>query len=117
MVVDVIEGFDDPTQTMSEVAGTAGTAGSQALNAIKAIRDQGGSVQHCLCIFSYGFKETESHFKEASCELHPLLTFESLIKTATEANHLNQEQLILLRDWHSDPFHWGDRQGFTSSQA
>ena len=111
-----VEGKLNKNQKVVVVEDLVSTGGS-ALNAIKAIRDQGGSVQHCLCIFSYGFKETGSHFKEASCELHPLLTFESLIKTATESNHLNQEQLKLLRDWHSDPFHWGDRKGFPSSQA
>lgn len=88
------------------------STGSSALKAVETIRARGGTVEHCFCIFSYGFAEAGDAFARSHCLLHPLLTFTQLLEYAEESATLNKDQSAILRLWYQDPFSWGDRHGF-----
>ena len=88
------------------------STGGSALNAVEAIRQSGGKVEHCFCIFNYGFKRAADRFKESKCQLHSLLTFENLIDYGTKTGEFTESQTSLLRSWYKDPFEWGNRHGF-----
>ena len=91
------------------------STGGSALNVVQTIRKVGAFVDHCLCIFTYGFKSTEKNFKDIQCQLHALLNFPALLKVAQNMNNINPEQTELLQDWYQDPFTWGERHGFKKS--
>lgn len=106
-----IEGILKEGQKVVVIEDLISTGGS-AVTAVKAIRVSGGIVEHCLCIFSYGFDQAEATFSEVKCRIHSLLTFKDMIGFAREKSVLAGEKIKLLQAWHQNPFQWGDRHGF-----
>jgi orotate phosphoribosyltransferase len=106
-----IEGILKKGQTAIVIEDLISTGGS-AMKAVAAIREAGGKVQDCLCIFNYGFKQAEDLFRSEGCRLHSLLTFEALVNFAEETGALPESQVKMLRPWHKDPFLWGENHGF-----
>lgn len=106
-----IEGILKPGQTAIVIEDLISTGGS-AMKAVHAIRQAGGKVHDCLCIFNYGFKQAEELFRAEDCQLHSLLTFEALVNFAEESGALPASQIEMLRPWHTDPFKWGEQHGF-----
>jgi len=106
-----IEGILKKSQHVVVIEDVISTGGS-ALKAVETIRAGGGNVEHCFCIFSYGFEEAEDAFARSHCLLHPLLTFTELLAYAEKSATLNKDQSSILRLWYQDPFSWGDRHGF-----
>ncbi|GJL80107.1 MAG: orotate phosphoribosyltransferase [Nitrospinaceae bacterium] len=106
-----IEGVLKKEQNVVVIEDLVSTGGS-ALNAVMAIRELGGRVDHCFSIFNYGFQEADDRFKEFSCQLHSLLTFENLIDHAESIEKFTEPQLTLLRSWLDGPFSWGENHGF-----
>ena len=87
------------------------STGGSAINAVNAIRKSGGIVDHCLCIFSYGFSDTQHRFDEINCNYHSFLTFPDFLKEAQSMQILSNDQIESLRTWHQDPFKWAARKG------
>jgi orotate phosphoribosyltransferase len=106
-----IEGILKDEQTAIVIEDLISTGGS-AMKAVKAIRQAGGKVHDCLCIFNYGFKQAEELFRAEGCQLHSLLTFEDLVNFAEESGALPLPQIEILRPWHTAPFKWGEQHGF-----
>jgi orotate phosphoribosyltransferase len=106
-----IEGVLHPEQNVVVIDDLISTGGS-ALKCVEAIRHAGARVEHCLSIFTYGFQEATTQFRNAHCRMHPLLTFETLMQHAREDGSLGKEQCALLESWHDDPFTWAKRHGF-----
>ncbi len=106
-----VEGLLKNKQKVLVIEDLVSTGGS-VINAVQAIRDKGGEVQHCFCIFTYGFDETEEKFAKCKCQLHALLTMGQLINFAKESGKLTEPQINLLHPWTQDPFNWGDNHGF-----
>lgn len=107
-----IEGGLNKNQKAIVVEDVISTGGS-ALRAIEALRSSGAIVEHCLCIFNYGFQKAEDEFSEAGCQLHSLLTFPELLDYAINIGTLSKDHKDTLTDWYSNPFVWGDINGFT----
>lgn len=82
------------------------STGDSVLKTVQAIRDAGGIVDHCLCIFNYGFEKAKTHFQEADCHIHSLLTYPTLIDYAMETKAITTEQMQLLAAWYRNPFKW-----------
>jgi len=106
-----IEGVLHKGQHVIVIEDLVSTGGS-VLKAVETIRLKGGAVQHCLCVFTYGFREAEDQFARTDCQLHALLTFEQLIDFGAKSGALTESQTSLLRPWFKDPFKWGERHGF-----
>jgi orotate phosphoribosyltransferase len=106
-----IEGVLHPEQNVVVIDDLISTGGS-ALKCVEAIRHAGARVEHCLSIFTYGFQEATTQFRNSHCRMHSLLTFEALIQHAREDDSLGEGQCALLKSWHDDPFTWAKRHGF-----
>ncbi|MFQ5482920.1 MAG: orotate phosphoribosyltransferase [Nitrospinaceae bacterium] len=106
-----IEGGDVKGKKLVVVEDLVST-GESALKVVRALREAGALVDHCLCIFSYGFPEAGQRFQEESCRLHPLLTFPFLLEHLKKEGQLDADQVQVLEDWVQDPFGWAGRHGF-----
>lgn len=106
-----VEGILNRNQNVVVVEDLVSTGGS-SLNAIQALRNSGARVNHCLCIFNYGFPAAQEAFQNASCTLHTLLSFEALIDYAETSGQIDSSQKSVLQDWYQDPFGWAERHGF-----
>ena len=106
-----IEGPLVPGQKVLLIEDLISTGGS-AINAVNAIREVGGIVENCFCIFSYGFIEARQRFDEINCQYHSILTFPDLLKEAESMQMLPNDQIESLRIWHKEPFKWAENKGF-----
>lgn len=106
-----IEGILDKNQNVVVIEDLISTGGS-AIQAVEALRAAGARVEHCLCIFNYGFQSAREAFSAAHCRLHTLLTFPNLVTYAEECGRISAEQKALLDAWYQDPFEWAAQQGF-----
>ena len=86
------------------------STGGSVLKVVQALRAAEARVSHCLCLFTYGFPETEGRFADQGCTLHPLLTLEDFLAHLEATGRLGPEHRALLDDWRRDPFGWAARR-------
>ena len=108
-----IEGILKRNQNVVVVEDLVSTGGS-SLKAIQALRQAGARVNHCLCIFNYGFPEADKAFQAMECTLHTLLTFADLIHFAEASGRIDSGQKSVLQDWYQNPLEWARNHGFDS---
>jgi orotate phosphoribosyltransferase len=83
------------------------STGGSALKAISSLREEGMLADHCLAIFTYGFKKANKEFAKNNCALHTLLTFPELASFAFKKSLITEKQKKMLNDWYKKPFEWG----------
>jgi orotate phosphoribosyltransferase len=108
-----VEGILLPKQRVLVIEDVVSTGGS-SVSAVEGVRESGGSVGECLCIYSYGFEKALSLFREANCALYSLLTLETLFEVAVSERYISPEEQKELESWRADPFGWGATRGFES---
>jgi orotate phosphoribosyltransferase len=106
-----VEGGDITGKKVMLVEDLVSTGGS-SLSVVEAMRDEGGIVDHCIIIVTYGFKESEEAFKNANVTLHALTTFPIILEEAISLGKLSSEEKVLVEDWLSDPHGWAERNNF-----
>lgn len=105
-----VEGLLEKGQKVVVIEDLVST-GESVVKTVQAIRSAGGIVDHCLCIFSYGFEKSTVLFQQANCRLHSLLTYPDLVKYAVETASITPEQNKLLDAWYKNPFEWDNHPG------
>ena len=106
-----VEGILQSGQSVIVVEDLISTGGS-AIKAVEAVREAGGTVDHCLGIFSYGFPEAEQKFDRANCRLHTLLNLDTLLQCAVTEGKIRPDEKQVISHWAENPFEWGKQQGF-----
>jgi len=88
------------------------TTGGSSLSGVKALREEGATVEDCLVIISYGFKEAQKSFKKDKVRLHALTSFPVVLQEAVEMKKITKDVKNIVEDWLSDPHGWAERHGF-----
>ena len=90
------------------------STGSSSLKAVEAVRANGGKCTLCLAIFTYGLKTSEESFAALNppCELHTILSYDTMIRTALETGYISEKESTALKEWRVDPFGWGAGRGW-----
>lgn len=91
------------------------TTGSSSLSGVEALRAAGATVEHCLCITSYGFAEAQKAFDAAGVRLHALAPFADMVVEACRIGQFDQSALTVLEDWTRDPHGWQPGQSLLSA--
>ncbi len=109
-----IEGILKTGQSVLLIEDLISTGGS-AIKALSAIKENEGIVNHCACIFNYGFEEAKRNFSQANCHLSSILDFPDLIQYAENINTITSEQKDLLNEWYKSPFNWKSNPKLTGN--
>lgn len=100
--------------------------GGSSADAVQAVRDMGGQVTTCMCIFSYGLKEASDVFAgnhpynkegktlEQPCRLLSLIRYEDVIDYAQDQKKFSSTEIQMLREWREDPVQWQYIHGHTA---
>ncbi len=107
-----IEGVLKVGQSVLLIEDLVSTGGS-AIKAISAIKEKGGKVNHCFCIFNYGFEEAERNFSQINCHLNSILDFPSLIQYAENFSAITPQQKDLISNWYKSPYNWKSNSKLT----
>lgn len=91
------------------------TTGGSSLDAVSALREAGATVTHCLCIVTYGFKETLSNFERMGVKLQALASFELILEVATQHGNFAKADKFIIEDWLNEPIGWAERQGISDA--
>ena len=98
----LIEGVILPGQKTVIVEDLVSTGGS-SLKAAHELRKAEANVLGMTAIFTYGFPEAVTRFKENQCPLHTLVTFSTLMDVALEDGYITKEEADMLERWHRNP--------------
>ena len=79
------------------------STGMSALSVIAAVRRNGGKVNDCVSIFTYGLETAAKNFSRTNCRIHSLLTLSELVDVAMCRNYISQEERNELIKWQKDP--------------
>lgn len=90
------------------------STGASTESAIKAVRNAGGNVKDCFCIFHYELSKAKERFRNMNpeCNITPLLTYDKLIDIATDIDYIKQKNEQMLKKWSQNPFEWGKKHGY-----
>jgi len=82
------------------------STGESALQAAAALRAEGGILLRCVCIFTWGWRETAASFASASLALVPLVTLATLLDVAAGEGRLQAGERALVEAWAANPRGW-----------
>ncbi|MBL7801196.1 MAG: orotate phosphoribosyltransferase [Chitinophagales bacterium] len=100
-----IEGKLEPGQRVFVIEDLISTGGS-SLKAVDALRAAGAEVVGLGAIFTYGFPQAETAFKEANCKAVTLTNYDTLLDIALRNNYIKQSELDTLKAWKENPQGW-----------
>jgi len=101
-----VEGFLQKGQNVVVVEDLIST-GNSSLLAVDALKTAGANVKGMAAIFTYGFDVAEENFKNAKLDLYTLSNYENLLNLALAKQYITESEQSILKDWSSDPAHWG----------
>lgn len=104
---NLIEGAIAPGQKVVMIEDLISTGGS-SIDAADAVKGAGAEVLAVFAIFQYGFATAKENFENAGYTFNTLGSFPQLIEYLTDNQLFPEEDLILLRNWSSDPRKWSD---------
>ncbi len=88
------------------------STGGSSIRAVETVREAGGTVEHCLAIFTYGMEKADRAFRDAGCTLHTLTGFSVLIREAQRLGTLGPEEAEKTIEWNTAPNDWGRKMGY-----
>ena len=100
-----IEGVLNNHQRVLVIEDLVSTGGS-VINATEAIRQQGGIVSDCLCIFTYGMQQAQIAMSQASLHCRALTELNTLLETAHELHYITATDIPLIQQWQQSPRNW-----------
>jgi orotate phosphoribosyltransferase len=81
--------------------------GTSKVNFINAIRAAAGNVEHCFVVFNYGIHaEAEEVFARLGVNLHALVTWQDVLRIATERGALSDDKIATIAAYVENPDHW-----------
>lgn len=83
------------------------STGGSSIKALEALREEGGTCDEVLSIFSYEFKKAYENFSNVKVEWSSLSCFSSLIELAKEDKYLTENEAAIALEWSKDPDSWG----------
>lgn len=87
------------------------STGVSSLHAVNAVRAAGYEVSGMVALFSYGFEEAKKSFETANCTALTLCDYDTLLEVALEDKYINEEQLLVLKEWRLDHRAWSKAHG------
>ncbi|MFC2090328.1 orotate phosphoribosyltransferase [Bacteroidota bacterium] len=102
---NLIEGYYEAGQKVVVIEDLISTGGS-SLKAVDALLEAGCKVLGMVATFTYGFKESETRFKEYNLNVHTLTNYDTMLNQALEKMYITEDQLPLLRKWRDNPSAW-----------
>lgn len=82
------------------------STGTSSLHVVESLREGQVEVLGMAAIFTYGFQTAEENFNSANVRLYTLCDYSVLIQEALRMGNINENDLILLKSWRTDPSHW-----------
>lgn len=88
------------------------STGGSSISGVNVLREEGASVDNCVVIVSYGFKEAVEKFDKEKVNLHTLTSFPVILEEALAMGKISAQEAEIVQDWFSDPHGWAGRHGF-----
>ena len=80
--------------------------GTSAISVQEVIQKDGSDVLGMVSILDYEFHESNAAFRNAQLEFFALTTYSSIIEKAFEMGRINDTEMAIIDEWHSNPAKW-----------
>ncbi len=88
------------------------STGGSSLAGIESIRNEGGVVNDCLVIVSYGFNEAKIAFDKMNVKLHPTTSFPIILNEAVSLGKISESEEEKIKEWFSNPHGWAKKYDY-----
>ncbi|MGV3631505.1 MAG: orotate phosphoribosyltransferase [Bacteroidota bacterium] len=100
-----IEGYFEEGQSVVVIEDLISTGGS-SLEAVKALKDARLNVKGLAAIFTYGFDESVTNFKQVKCSFETLTNYDFLMEQAIKKKYIDESDTESLIEWRKNPAVW-----------
>lgn len=102
---NLIEGDIKPGQKVVLIEDQLST-GNNCMKCLNTVREAGGIVLGAVVIFDYQFSQAAKALRRAKLPIITLTNFGTMLDVAADNGTLNDTDLQILSQWHSDPESW-----------
>ena len=90
------------------------STGGSSIQAVEAIVKAEGLCPYTFAIFTYGFQSAVEAFAslDPSCTFYTILNYDIMVQTALKTGYVDQKGASMLADWRTNPFGWGEKNGY-----
>ncbi|MDT8413748.1 MAG: orotate phosphoribosyltransferase [Flavobacteriaceae bacterium] len=100
-----IEGYIEKGQSAIVIEDLIST-GKSSMLAVEALRNSGVVVKGMVALFTYDFEASKKLFEKERVDLHTVSSYDFLLKEALQKKYINEEELLLLKQWRLSPETW-----------
>ena len=100
-----IEGYLKSDQKVLVIEDLIST-GKSSINAVNSLQETSAQILGMYAIFSYGFPEADSLFKNEKIKLKTLSNYDYLLVQALESGVITQNENSILNTWRENPSKW-----------
>ncbi|MBU2527185.1 MAG: orotate phosphoribosyltransferase [Bacteroidetes bacterium] len=100
-----IEGYIEKGQSAIVIEDLISTGNSSML-AVEALRNSGVVVKGMVALFTYNFEASKKLFEKERVDLHTVSSYDFLLEKALQRKYINEEELLLLKQWRLSPETW-----------
>lgn len=109
----LVEGEMKKGDTVLVIEDLISTGGS-VIDAIKAVREEGGTAENCIAIFTYELRSAKEQFSAAQAQVYTITNLTILLEVALQEDYITGEDQEKILEWAQDPKKWGKKMGFES---
>jgi orotate phosphoribosyltransferase len=100
-----IEGYIEKGQSVIVIEDLIST-GKSSMLAVEALRNSGVVVKGMVALFTYEFEASRKLFEKERVDLNTVSSYDFLLKQALQRKYINEEELLLLKQWRLSPDTW-----------
>lgn len=100
-----IEGYIEKGQSAIVIEDLIST-GKSSMLAVEALRNSGVVVKGMVALFTYEFEASRKLFEKERVDLNTVSSYDFLLKQALQKKYINEEELLLLKQWRLSPDTW-----------
>ena len=83
--------------------------GGSSLNFFNGIKNDGGTMKHCLVIFEYGYEGARRSLRDNGIKLHAMSDLDSVLDIGRKIGYFKDEEIKEVKEWFKDPEKWGEK--------
>jgi len=102
------EGVLKPGQRVLLFEDMVTDAGSK-LNFFNGIKNDGGTMEHCIVVYEYGYEKAGKSLAENGIKLHSMTDLNSVLKFGKKTGYFNDKEVKEVKEWFKDPDKWGEK--------
>jgi len=85
------------------------STGGSKMNFFNGIKNDGGTMEHILVVYEYGYEEVRKTLTENGITIHSMTDLDTVLKVAEKIGYFKPEEVSEIKEWFKDPEKWAEK--------